>query len=318
MLFLFFYSVKSAQIALEGQFSNLFTLTSNYNPILVYGNSSLKIESYGEYIIEPKVSFTAFLYMWGAGGGSMGGKGGFSYGSLDFSPNVKYVIWIGEGGRDSLSGLPGTFGGGGLVGKANAIIGTGGGLTGLFLNDALHENSIIIAGGGGGGKYEGGYQEGGAGGGINGTQGIMHGYLTYSHYAGCGGTQTKGGTMGYGGYGNGYGSANGEKLKGGNGASSITTMYSGASGGGGYYGGGSGNNNNYAGGPGGGGSGFIHPDLVHYGYTSFHTNHTFNNNGAGLATKNGLFVLTFSDSPTYFRAKTTIMFSLLLSQFIAF
>lgn len=167
-----------------------------------------------------------------------------------------YKIRVGGGGKTASNsvGYAGGFGGGGLCGKTNRAgdaykTGSGGGLTGLFINSVAHSNSRIIAGGGAGAPG------GGAGGGSSGSNGPSYG----SASGGKGGTQTAGGARGtigtspYSGVSNLAGSA----LAGGRGANGTGTNWSGGGGGGGYYGGGGGAANNYRGAPGGGGSGYL-------------------------------------------------------------
>ena len=112
-----------------------------------------------------------------------------------------------------------------------------------------------------------------------------------NNYYGKGGTQVSGGAVGSNVYGSSHGSSSGGPLYGGNGASSVSTPYSGSSGGGGYFGGGSGNNNNLAGGPGGGGSGFIHPQIITNGITSLYISDPDNGSQNGHPENNGVFIL---------------------------
>jgi len=276
--------------------SSILRVEKNDSTIFSFSGDSLKLNDFGEYYIFPTVSFWAQIKMWGAGGGSNGGLGGYSCGKVYFNQGTKYIVYVGEGGTETGSGKYGTFGGGGLVGitmSSGVFVGTGGGLTGLFIESFSQSNSIIIAGGGGGGMIYNpwGVIRGGNGGGTEGERGY---YATYPSYAGYGGTQTEGGARGPGG-GN-HGSLAGAPLQGGKGASTITGSYSGSGGGSGYFGGGGGTNGNYAGGPGGGGSGFIHSSLVTNGTTSQFIDDPERINNAGEKSQNGMFFMSL-DSP---------------------
>ena len=184
------------------------------------------------------------LEVYGAQGGSdsynIGGKGGYSYGSIYLSNEVKLYVVIG--------GTSNGYNGGGVstdewhhYGKMSIY---GGGAThiatsdrGILSNYDLYRNEILIVAGGGGGagfssegEYAGG--SGGTGGGDSGgTGGCMHDDCENSN-PGIGGSQT-----------NGYSFGTGSDLGG---------YYAGA-GGGGWYGGTSGYNRT----GGGGGSGYI-------------------------------------------------------------
>jgi len=296
-MFLLLVLVVSSQEIPSLDYNDYFDLFSpNGSFIEIISGNLLKFKSYGEYQVIVKSSFYGTVKLWGAGGGLCGGKGGTSNGTILFRAGKKYIVWVGQGGTTSKTGASGSFGGGGLIGKTNSgsvYLGSGGGMTGVFLESVNHSNSLIIAGGGGGGLLYGVDNVGGDGGGLIGGNGV---YSSHPTYVGKGGTQTNGGSNGYNGYNSLYGSLPGSALKGGNGASSTTQVYSGASGGGGYYGGGAGNNNNYAGGPGGGGSGYIHPLLVLNGNTSSYRIDADNTDNYGFPETNGLFVISLSTS----------------------
>ena len=277
-------------------FYNCFLFLENYDSKIITNINSISINTFGEYKFQGISNCFLEVKLWGAGGGSIGGYGGFSKGIMQIKKNQNYTLWVGEGGKaTSTTGLYGSFGGGGLVGKtqsSNVFIGTGGGLTGLFLNEVFQNNSILIAGGGGGGSYYlyyGGNITGGNGGGLIGENGSP---LRLSGCEGKGGTQTNGGERGTGGCWN-YGSTAGSALNGGIGASSITQTYSGGSGGGGYYGGGGGGNGNYAGGPGGGGSGFFNMSYIINGSSNYFESNIDHVNNAGYPNYPGLAVFKF-------------------------
>ena len=256
--------------------------------------NALFFQEFGEYKFIGLQNCLINIKLWGAGGGSIGGYGGFSNGTLLLLKNQNYILWVGEGGKTTFNlGLNGTFGGGGHIGrsmKTSVTIGTGGGLTGLFLNEVLQNHSILIAGGGGGGSFYNKNIPGGNGGGFIGLNGSLERGIGFE---GKGGTQFFGGDHGLPSY---YYSESGGPLYGGRGASTMTTSYSGGSGGGGYFGGGGGATGNYAGGPGGGGSGFIHPLLVINGYTNIFQNHTDNFNYFGYPNCSGLAIFEIYNS----------------------
>lgn len=192
---------------------------------------------------------------WGAAGGGYGGTGGFAQGRIAMTAGQTYKVRVGGGGKTAGNtvGYTGGHGGGGLCGFSNNSsttynTGSGGGLTGLFINSVSQGNSRIIGGGGGGGR------NGGGGGGSSGQNGSAAG----NGDAGNGGTQTAGGTIGSNSVSQyNVGHTAGSALTGGRGASGTTTRYSGGGAGGGYFGGGGGTGNNYVGGSAGGGSGFL-------------------------------------------------------------
>ena len=245
---------------------------------------TLILNKFGEYWLLPSTDFTADLKMWGAAGSTISdgvagagddydhannydnysGFGGYTYARMSFVKDQYYTIIVGQGGafgsgNGNSHGPPGTFGGGGAAGRANNGghqhgRGSGGGLTGIFLNkefatvNTVHNNALLIAGGGGGGYGRVG--GGGSGGGTTGTgSGASRG--------GGGASQSAGGAAGSGSYGSGTKQAGGKIL---GGTTVRTKVYSAGGGGGGYYGGGTGGPNNYGGGPGGGGSGYVKSD----------------------------------------------------------
>jgi hypothetical protein len=184
---------------------------------------------------------TLSFELWGAGGGEVGGGGGYTQASLTPTAGQVFTLIVGQGGN----ALPTRTYGGGGAGNINAnFCGQGGGRSAV----RLATTEELTAGGGGGGCYG---LSGGAGGGISGGNG-MSGNPPPTAPVAYGGTQTAGGT----------GSDppginnNGQAFQGGDGA------YQGGGGGGGYFGGGgngtvsgSGGNGTWFGG-GGGGSGY--------------------------------------------------------------
>ena len=235
-----------------------------------YSNSSAILNQMGEWTLSIASGASATAKVWGAAGGAAnGGPGGYATGTLPAINNAAtYKVWVGGGGKVAAnyfgSGQLGGFGGGGLCGYTNGpsasyVIGSGGGLSGIFLGVATFGNSILIAGGGGGGGATGG-SGGGTTGGNGGASGLGGG--------GGGGSQVSGGGTGTSAGGFSTNPTAGGQLYGGDAASSINTTYSGGGGGGGYYGGGGGGANNYHGGAGGGGSGYINAAYVTNGSLS--------------------------------------------------
>ena len=183
------------------------------------------------------------LEVWGAqGGGSNGGLGGYSTGTMFFKKGQK--IYLNVGGTTS-SGTGGYNGGGNVTGNVYG----GGGAThiatssGLLSSLAANQSSILIVASGGGGSGNG--YAGGSGGGIAGVAGVGDDH-------GAAGSQSNGGAGGS------SGGGSGSFGQGGSGSWSNEAL---GGGGAGFYGGGSGGGaaNN---GSGGGGSGYIGNDLL--------------------------------------------------------
>lgn len=243
------------------------TVRPNIGEDIIF-NDKIQLSEAGEYTVTTDKEANVYCKLWGAAGGGFGGVGGYTYGELTLQPDTIYKIWVGGGGRKSYNtstGMLGGFGGGGLCGRANTTSspyrhrGSGGGLTGIFISEVVHNNSILIAGAGGGACY--GFGRGGNGGGLTGGRGA-----STNAGGGYGGTQINGGAKGNNTKYN-SGGGPGGRLYGGPAANSLTTRYSGGGGGSGYYGGGPGGSNNYSGAYGGGGSSFIHSTLVQNGQT---------------------------------------------------
>jgi hypothetical protein len=210
----------------------------------VYNGEKLEFFKPGEYTVTSYKNMNSRVKAWGAGGGNAGGYGGYSEAKLNIIPGQRYKIIVGGAGVAITGYSPGGFGGGGHAGFSGQATGSGGGLSGIFMENYAHEGSLIIAGGGGGGSDSN--SPGGNGGGLVGLNGAANGYGS----GGRGGTQTSGGISVSAAYGKGE---DGSALQGGN----ANYVYGGGGGGGGYYGGSSGTKNNTRGGAGGGGSGFI-------------------------------------------------------------
>ena len=240
------------------------------------GNVSYQVFSYTgnieTYTIPPNINYIN-IYCWGAGGGGgaaflngytapggYGGDGGFVMGILDVSGITSLKIIVGQGGRKGVqAGRCGfAYGGGGdagNIGNGNWASGGGGGLSGVFVDNAnitITNNiinsaatAILIAGGGGGSALNFSRNGGNAGG--------TNGNAADGTNPGGGGTSATGGS----------GNETGTKFNGG----SLSTNYLGGGGGGGYYGGGA---SSYISGntPSGGGGGSSYINTTDFIFTN--------------------------------------------------
>jgi len=188
------------------------------------------------------------LETWGADGGTSGGKGGYSCGTVYLDAGQIFYVYIGgSGGAASNAAYNG--------GTGTVAIHRGGGATDIRLTQdptgtnpttAASLRSRIMAAGGGGGNGTITGSIGGAGGGLTGKPG--------SDNTGLGGTQVAGGTGGS------PGGAAGALGVGGAPNNSGNAARMSGGGGGGWYGGGSGVSTgagSNTGGAGGGGSGYV-------------------------------------------------------------
>ena len=229
----------------SGSVAYLSSVGIKYN----YVNVEQIYTTVGEQTFTVPETGTYKLEVWGAqGGGTNGGYGAYSVGSIKLNKDQK--LYINVGGNTS-TGTGGYNGGGSVV---ENVYGGGGAthiatVSGLLSTLSSKTSNILIVAGGGGG--EGNSYAGGGGGGISGVNGV-------GDDKGTGGTQTAGGTS--------VASGSGGSMGGGTGAFGIGgtgDWYSESlgGGGGGYYGGGSGGGNGGNGG-GGGGSGYIGNSLL--------------------------------------------------------
>ena len=220
------------------------TETGNYSATAVTYtvSASANYKNFGETESVQSISLpkgTYKLQVWGAEGGNdngtLGGRGGYSYGNIILSGSTQLHVYVGGKGGNNGNGGDGGHGGynGGGIGQAG-----GGGAThiakdnarGVLSNYESYKSEVLIVAGGGGGNDS--RSVAGVGGGESGGDA--------SGTGGKGGTQTGGGA-GYVSGTFGQGGALSGKAAGG--------------GGGGWYGGGSSTNpNDYSG---GGGSGYI-------------------------------------------------------------
>ena len=125
---------------------------------------------------------------WGAGGGGgytmfnvAAGAGGYTFDQFSTSPGEIYVVVTGGGGwvtRATNQTARSTYGFGGSGNSDGAAdiseTGSGGGLSGIFLDSVTQTNARVIAGGGGGIGDAGGYDETSGG---NGNTPLSGGYL---------------------------------------------------------------------------------------------------------------------------------------------
>jgi hypothetical protein len=268
----------------------------NPNGVVSYANStSFAMNTAGQWTVTFVSNTNVLMQAWGAGGAvtnspvNSGMAGGYTMGTVNATAGSSYAVWVGGGGKLSTTstgqGQPQTFGGGGETGwtnqdSGNLVIGQGGGLSGVFMNNsATFTNALLIAGGGGGGagSLTGASGIGGYGGGVTGVTGIGSGSgggpPAYGAIGG-GGTQTAGGQFLF--NNNGVAVAGvasylaGSQLAGGAMTNSVSTNIGnlgGASGGGGYWGGGASGPSGNAGGGAGGGSGYVNSAVVLGGYT---------------------------------------------------
>lgn len=206
---------------------------------------------------------------WGAQGGtpygltSLGGKGGYTKGTLTVQQESTFFLSSGGAGKSgttsSTASVSGGFNGGGASIGGGA---SGGGASDICLGRTDLSARIIVAGGGGGGAKYGSTRTaaGGVGGDTTGGAGNINGS----------GTTATGGSQNTGGSGARYAyviGGSGEILSGGDGARDgpISGSYGGpGAGGGGYYGGGGGITNiagTYVVASGAGGSSYISADF---------------------------------------------------------
>ncbi len=146
---------------------------------------------------------------WGAGGGggytaynAAAGAGGYTVDQFAVLPAETYVVVAGGGGwetRDVNQTARGTYGFGGsgnsMGAAATSETGSGGGLSGVFINSVTQTNARVIAGGGGGNADAGGYDETSGG---NGNNPLAGGYLPLT------GQSAAANSTGFGGGGGGY------------------------------------------------------------------------------------------------------------------
>ena len=308
IFFPFFISNSFSVYNSISEYLNIYSFDKN---ITYLNDSTIILNLSGSYNLSIIKDCIVEIKLWGAGGGgTLGGYGGFSKGNINFKENDFYIIWVGEGGNrtNNVGGLTSRFGGGGYIGKTghkDCWVGTGGGLSGIFINSVSHSNSIIIAGGGGGSRTgaSGVDSYGGSGGGNIGGTGENP---DNSAKPGTGGTQTNGGNPG------GSGGISGSELLGGGSGPTL----SGSGGGGGFYGGGGGNNVNYCGGPGGGGSGYIESSKIINGSTSiFQTDFDYIE-PYGKSGNGGLILIRFLSSNLSFTPKIQFINNFLIIFFI--
>ena len=203
------------------------------------------------------------LEVWGAQGGdgidnlaNAGGRGGYSFGSINLTTSTNLYVYVGGQGTNSESATGGGFNGGGNTGVSNNIgetPGGGGGASDIRIGtDSLYAR-VIVAGGGGGAGIGAANRTytGGAGGGFSGIKGT-HINNEYGDRLSNPGTQVSGGSLSSS---NTTNATVGQFGIGGRGADGNGA---GAGAGGGWYGGGGAGYGNAMGGAAAGGSGWIY------------------------------------------------------------
>jgi hypothetical protein len=139
------------------------------------------------HFIVPADVFSLQIELWGAGGGSTGGAGGYVTALLSVTAGEDLTVNVAGGGISGTQAAFGGFGGGGwgtgafFSNGTSGLGGSGGGATSILQGSTL----LLDAAGGGGGGAGHGYS-GGGGGGLVGSSGI-------GIPGGGGGTQTAGG-----------------------------------------------------------------------------------------------------------------------------
>jgi hypothetical protein len=223
----------------------------------VYNSYPVKQFGFGSHVLTPKQNFVGLVHMWGAGGGAyhnspntrFAAGGGYSQAIVRFIANTPYTLVVGEAGNHNNLA---THGGGG---RGHSAGGSGGGLSGIFMNTehtgtaswghgtppVSQANALVISGGGGGGGHHNQNSH-------NGNSGAGGGWTGKRAHTGSPGTQTAGGNPGY------SNAGAGSALHGGH--SGSNTSWLGGGGGGWFGGGGGGHSGNHHDG-GNGGSGHI-------------------------------------------------------------
>lgn len=214
---------------------------------------SFKVDKSGTYKLET----------WGAqGGGTLGGYGAYSIGSISLNKGDVLYVYVGGQGGQTTGGYNGGGAGSAPTNNKYTDAGAGGGATHIATTSGLLSalsakisNILIVSGAGGGSagwtsNYTV-YSAGGSAGGILGNSGILG---TNSQSSGAytlpnGGSQTAGGTKSTG------TEASGSVGAFGKGGASGNRVYGG--GGAGYYGGGGGGSSFYTSLSGAGGSSYI-------------------------------------------------------------
>lgn len=254
-----------------------------------------------EQVFIPPVNGTYKVELWGAqGGGSYGGNGAYTSGTINLTPSETLYVYVGE--HKARGDVAVAFNGGGSSMLENSHpddinrYNSGGGATdvrlvgGSWSNlNGLQSRIMVAAGGGGGYELAASETTGGAGGTLTGIDGKVIGASDVT--VAKGGTQTAGGTGGSGSYAKGDSGAFG---RGGNGGSKYLS-----GGGGGYYGGGASGVATDTAATGAGGSSFIS------GYTGCNAidkdgNHTGKpQHYSGKVFSNGKMVAGTGSMPSY-------------------
>lgn len=171
---------------------------------------AIKYTGFEQHFIVPAGVTSIKIKAWGAGGGGgysgmcdfAAGAGGYSIDQLTTVAGETYIVVTGEGGwatRHINQTARATFGGGGsgnsIGASATAEVGSGGGLSGLFISTVNQANARVIAGGGGGIGDADGFDPTSGG---NGNNPLAGGYLPLT------GQNASANSTGFGGGGGGY------------------------------------------------------------------------------------------------------------------
>lgn len=171
---------------------------------------AIKYTGFDQHFTVPTGVTSIKVKAWGAGGGGgytdlcnfAAGAGGYSTDQLPTVAGETYVVVAGEGGwatRHINQTARATYGGGGsgnsIGASATAEVGSGGGLSGVFINAVTQANARVIAGGGGGIGDATGFDPTSGG---NGNNPLAGGYLPLT------GQNAVANSTGYGGGGGGY------------------------------------------------------------------------------------------------------------------
>jgi gliding motility-associated-like protein len=170
---------------------------------------AIKYTGFEQHFFVPAGVTSIKVKAWGAAGAGgfssinlAGGAGGLSIDQIPTTQSETYIVVVGEGGYSTRSvnqTAQSTFGFGGSGNSNGAAttseVGSGGGLSGVFIGSVLQSNARVIAGGGGGLADCDGYDETSGG---NGNNPLAGGYLPLQ------GENAPANSKGFGGGGGGY------------------------------------------------------------------------------------------------------------------
>ena len=191
--------------------------------------------------------------LWGAEGGYLGGKGGYTTGTLRIKHETMMYFFIGAKGPETIEVIGRTnpaYNGGGQAAAADTYrsAGSGGGSTDIRVDgETVYHRILVAAAGGGGSSHESGQFPGGSGGGLVGKNSSVFDpqYLSLGatqegpgqgqeDYGGPSSYVTHSGIFGAGGYGTYFGTHGGGGSGWFGGAGGAPSAHSGGGGGSGY------------------------------------------------------------------------------------